>query len=93
MKGKILTYLIGLLVLLTGVSETYKIIPEKLSVFDGQNLQVKTSNGPVKGFLATTCRSQMKFVGFRGIPYAKPPLGELRFKVIIIYSSTATATL
>lgn len=42
---------------------------------------VKTTNGRVRGVRETTQRKQVDFVAFRGIPYAKPPLGELRLKV------------
>lgn len=42
---------------------------------------VLTTNGWVRGSQETTQRQQVDFVAFRGIPYAKPPLGELRLKV------------
>ncbi|RZC40159.1 juvenile hormone esterase [Asbolus verrucosus] len=40
---------------------------------------VKTNYGPVIG-LTQTSRYGRDFMSFRGIPYAKPPVGELRFK-------------
>ncbi|XP_069701780.1 esterase E4-like isoform X2 [Periplaneta americana] len=40
---------------------------------------VQTKQGPVKGFTVTTYREQETLV-FLGIPYAKPPVGDLRFK-------------
>lgn len=43
---------------------------------------ILTTNGWVRGSQETTQRKQVKFVAYRGIPYAKPPVGELRFKVI-----------
>lgn len=42
---------------------------------------VKTKNGDVLGSIATTLLDQRKFFSFQGIPYAKPPIGELRFRV------------
>lgn len=44
---------------------------------------VKTKNGDVRGNYATTLLDQRKFLSFRGIPYAKPPIGPLRFRVSI----------
>lgn len=49
---------------------------------------VATTNGWVRGVRETTQRKQVAFVAFRGIPYAKPPLGELRLKVNILGSSS-----
>lgn len=45
---------------------------------------VETDNGPVRGVRNFTLLNGMPFYSFRGIPYAKSPTGELRFKVIII---------
>lgn len=39
---------------------------------------VKTVQGELKGVV---CSGVENYVAFKGIPYAKPPLGELRFKV------------
>lgn len=43
---------------------------------------VKTSNGQIRGILNTTLLNAIPFYSFKGIPYAKKPLGPLRFKVI-----------
>lgn len=45
---------------------------------------VKTSNGPVRGHEIKSNETGGKFCSFQGIPYAKPPLGPLRFKVSIL---------
>lgn len=42
---------------------------------------VHTSYGTVQGF-ASISRDGKKFYQFNGIPYAKPPVGQLRFQVI-----------
>lgn len=41
-----------------------------------------TKSGPVKGIKFTSQYEQKEFYSLRGIPYAKPPIGSLRFKVI-----------
>lgn len=48
------------------------------------NTRVQTKYGPVKGVLLRS-RIGRSFYGFKGIPYAKPPIGKLRFKVWIKY--------
>lgn len=45
-----------------------------------QSVVVKTRSGPVQGSIRTTVNS-VEFGAFAGIPYAKPPVGKLRFKV------------
>lgn len=47
---------------------------------------VETAKGPVKGVLKTSCVGET-FYRFRGIPYAKAPVGDLRFKVSVDYKS------
>lgn len=42
---------------------------------------VKTQYGILRGYLNYTLYENRTFYSFRGIPYAKPPLGKLRFKV------------
>lgn len=56
--------------ILLGVVEAY----EKYKI-------VETDNGPIRGVRNFTLLNGMPFYSFRGIPYAKSPTGELRFKV------------
>lgn len=56
--------------ILFGVVEAY----EKYKI-------VETDNGPIRGVRNFTLLNGMPFYSFRGIPYAKSPTGELRFKV------------
>ncbi|XP_031625526.1 uncharacterized protein LOC116342165 [Contarinia nasturtii] len=56
---------IGFLVIVNG-QDQYKV--------------VTTKSGPVKGQLEKTVWLEKPFYSFKGIPYAKPPVGELRFK-------------
>ncbi|XP_031631918.1 esterase B1-like isoform X2 [Contarinia nasturtii] len=41
---------------------------------------VSTKSGMVRGLVDKTLLRRMTFVSYKGIPYAKPPIGELRFK-------------
>lgn len=41
---------------------------------------VDVAQGSLRG-KQTTAKSGLKYYSFKGIPYAKPPLGQLRFKV------------
>ncbi|XP_026300495.1 esterase B1 [Apis mellifera] len=41
---------------------------------------VRTPSGPVRGLILRTVWHSIKYSSFKGIPYAKPPLGDLRFK-------------
>lgn len=51
-----------------------------------EELVVQVKQGLIKGKYWKTWRNKT-FVGFTSIPYAKPPIGDLRFKVDIIYLS------
>lgn len=42
---------------------------------------VKTKSGEIEGIAEHTILDRREFYSFRGIPYAQPPIGELRFKV------------
>lgn len=42
---------------------------------------IETKNGKVQGILETTLFKEVGFFAFRGIPFAKAPIGKLRFKV------------
>ena len=46
---------------------------------NSQSRVVTVDNGRMKGQFQTTLKGK-KIVSFKGIPYAKPPVGELRFK-------------
>ncbi|CAG9859234.1 unnamed protein product [Phyllotreta striolata] len=48
-------------------------------VFTAEYPQVKISDGVLNGGFLTT-RNSRKFSGFQGIPFAKPPVGQLRFR-------------
>lgn len=41
---------------------------------------VETEYGAVRGLMNVTILEQKSYFAFRGIPFAKPPVGELRFK-------------
>lgn len=43
-------------------------------------LELETTNGKIKGQILKS-RDGRPFYSYTGIPYAKPPIGELRFKV------------
>lgn len=45
---------------------------------------VRTGSGVVIGRFEETIRNKRPFYAFRGIPYAKPPTGQRRFKVCSI---------
>ena len=47
-------------------------------------LTVKTESGYVRGQTELTLLEKQPFYAFKGIPYAKPPIGDLRFKVNIL---------
>lgn len=42
---------------------------------------VQTKLGPIRGLEITSSDFGYKYAQFLGVPYGKPPLGELRFKV------------
>jgi hypothetical protein len=44
-------------------------------------LELEITNGKIKGQILKS-RDGRSFYSYTGIPYAKPPIGELRFKVI-----------
>lgn len=42
---------------------------------------VETMNGKIRGKQSETLLKKMPYFSFKGIPYAKPPIGGLRFEV------------
>lgn len=45
---------------------------------------VETENGSIRGIRMNTLLQKRDYFSFRGIRYAEPPVGELRFKVNLI---------
>lgn len=43
----------------------------------------ETNNGQVRGVKRSTLLNNVSFYACKGIPYAKPPVGDLRFKVYV----------
>ncbi|CAD1468375.1 unnamed protein product [Heterotrigona itama] len=41
---------------------------------------VRSASGPVRGLVLRTVWHSIEYSSFKGIPYAEPPLGDLRFK-------------
>ncbi|KAJ6646027.1 Esterase B1 [Pseudolycoriella hygida] len=51
-----------------------------VTLINCDNLIVKTITGQVKGVVLTTLLKNREYIAYRGIPYAEPPIGHLRFK-------------
>ena len=52
-------------------------------VFGQEFIQVDTQYGPVTG-LTIELHNGIEVNSFYGIPYAEPPLGDLRFRVLLL---------
>lgn len=57
--------------------------PKTKVVEDGKYWTVETKLGQIRGIRKTSLLNNIDFYAFRGVPYAKSPTGELRFKVNI----------
>lgn len=53
-----------------------------LNVYCEEYKIINTNNGLVRGRRSVTVLKNISYYSFKGIPYAKPPIDELRFKVI-----------
>lgn len=51
---------------------------------------VRTNNGFIRGILRHTLYKSIPYYSYMGIPYAKPPVGNLMFKVLVFYLLSAT---
>lgn len=45
---------------------------------------VETKSGSIRGVLQTSLLKGVDYYGFKGIPYAKAPTGDLRFRVSFV---------
>lgn len=68
-------YLSFLIILFLLINYSYQLVPSEI---------IKTHKGLVQGKIETTVVKKIKYSYFAGIPYAKPPIGYLRFKVSFI---------
>ncbi|XP_076649643.1 cholinesterase-like [Halictus rubicundus] len=63
------------------VAEVALVVLLSLTQCLGEETEVvETTSGPVKGIVKKTIWHGISYNAFLGIPYAEPPLGELRFK-------------
>lgn len=51
----------------------------------GAGPTITLPNGKIEGISTTTLRNKITYYAYMGIPFAAPPLGKLRFKVIIYF--------
>lgn len=73
-------YIVHLILLLT----TLNSITQMHANDEPDNVEyktVQTTGGVIRGLTAKTLFEQKHYFAFKGIPFAKPPVGELRFKV------------
>lgn len=55
-------------------------ISKKVIEMSQTTLVIETNSGPVRGIKRTTILGD-DYLSFQSIPYAKPPIGSLRFRV------------
>lgn len=56
------------------------VLVYSFALITGENVILNTKYGTLKG-LTEQSRGGRSYFAFYGIPYAEPPLGDLRFKV------------
>lgn len=56
-----------------------------------EHLIVRTKYGSIEGFKFESARG-LEFDAFLGIPFAKPPVGDLRLEVRLFYSFRKSTT-
>ena len=54
---------------------------------DGENKIVQIESGKIKGKIGATHFEDLAYYAFLGIPYAKPPVKSLRFKVKLLLNN------
>lgn len=58
-------------------------IDDSIRYYQREEVIVKTKSGLVKGFKIAS-HYNYRYYNFLGIPYALPPIGDLRFKVCAV---------
>lgn len=76
-----LRYIIGLVVL-TSLVQVFA----SDSTEEDKLVQVNTDLGDIRGSVLKTLLQDRPYYAFRGIRYAKAPVGELRFKVRTLWN-------
>ena len=67
---------------LLGIATFLAFLLIRAQLLPRESVIVNTLNGQLRGYTDYS-RGGRKFYGFRGIPYASPPVGELRFEVTV----------
>lgn len=85
MKRDKVIFIAGLSLLCVTFALTVAALLLNFVKFDDSSIDefviVTTFNGNIRGLKHATLYNQYPYYAFKGIPYAKPPLGSLRFKV------------
>lgn len=85
MKRDKIIFTAGLSLLCVTFSLTIAALVLNFVIPDGSSKDefaiVTTFNGRVRGLKQVTLFDQKPYYAFKGIPYARPPHGSLRFKV------------
>ena len=79
MKQKYLVFIVLLALTIYKVTSEEEVVPLNEDKDDSM-LTVTTDLGKVKGSKQLSSKGKT-YYSFHGIPFAKPPIGELRFKV------------
>lgn len=78
---KILFYSILLIMVIDRVYEVEQNFACEPEIVDDVNFViVQTTSGPIRGFKSRTIFEEKSYLAFKGIPYAEPPVKQLRFK-------------
>lgn len=83
----ILAILVNSIVICLLVFLLYKLTAQpkwKIVEDDEKHWTVETKLGHIRGIRKTSILNNIDFYAFKGIPYAKSPTGELRFKVTLL---------